>query len=144
MAWVIDASGNLVEVDTGGVGSTMGVDNTQYQTKVPTTPVKDPGLAETSWWDSTKKFFTPGEGQKTSVGNNMLDALGTGVTAGTGLASTILTNKANKANQALAERKLANEEKQAKYLRAREAAVDKNKQTFASNLGGGATYVGTV
>lgn len=147
MAWTIDANGNLVEVEDGSIGTTMGVDSTygtppvQKVTPKVDAPPEQSGLA--ALWGDTKNFFTPQKGQKTSVGNNMMDAIGTGIQAGTGLAGLYLTNKTNKANQALAERELANSEKQAKYLRSRDAGMDANKQAFAANVGGGASYVGS-
>lgn len=140
-------------INNANVNKLNTVDSTQVKTELPNSvvisnnanpgympPPEQGGLAEL--WSNAKSFFTPQEGQKTSIGNNMMDALGTGIQAGTGLASMYLTNKTNKVNQALTERKLANEEKQAKYLKSIDAGNTANKQAFAKNLGGGASYVG--
>lgn len=65
----------------------------------------------------------------TSVGGNIVNAVGTGVNAATGLAGMYYAGKnydLQKDNQ--------------QYLRNREAQSDARKTTFASNAGNGATY----
>lgn len=133
----VDTTNAAKTAELGGVNNVDSINSLAFKNT-------DNGLAGTSWWDSTKNFFTPGEGQKTSVGNNMLDAVGTGVTALTGLAGTALAYGTNKYNKMAAERAYADQRKQDKYLKAREAGADANKAAFAHAAGNGATYVGTV
>ena len=87
------------------------------------------GLAEKGWWDRTVDAFTPQGDKGTSVGGNMMNALGTGVGAVTGLAGMYYAGKnydLQKDNQ--------------KYLRNREAQSDARKSAFATNAGNGAQY----
>jgi len=88
-----------------------------------------PGLAENGWTSKVGDWFTPQGDKGTSVGGNMMNALGTGVGAVTGLAGMYYTKKnfdLQKDNQ--------------QYLRNREAQSDSRKSAFASNAGNGAQY----
>ena len=87
------------------------------------------GLAEQGWMDKVGNWFTPQGDKGTSVGGNIVNAVGTGVNAATGLAGMYFANKnfdLQKDNQ--------------EYLRNREAQSDARKTTLASNAGNGATY----
>lgn len=87
------------------------------------------GLAENGWWDKTVNAFTPQGDKGTSVGGNMVNAVGTGVNAAAGLAGMYFAKKnfdLQKDNQ--------------EYLRNREAQSDARKSVFAGNAGNGATY----
>lgn len=91
------------------------------------------GLAENSIIDTisnkTTDWFTPQGTAGTSTGGNIMNAVGTGVGALTGLAGAYYTKKnydLQKANQ--------------QYLQNREAQSDARKSQFAANAGNSATY----
>ena len=87
------------------------------------------GGADQSWGDKIASWFTPTGENGTSVGGNMMDAVGKGVGAITGLAGMYYTKK----NHDL-------QKEQADYLKGRDAASDARKARFAANAGNGASY----
>lgn len=87
------------------------------------------GLAEQSWGDKFAGWFTPQGDRGTSVGSNVMSAVGTGVGAASGLAGMYYAKK----NFDL-------QKDQQDYLKNREAQSDARKSKFATNAGGGATY----
>lgn len=79
--------------------------------------------------DKVSSWFTPQGTAGTSIGGNVMNAVGTGVGALTGLAGLYYTKKnydLQKANQ--------------QYLQNREAQSDARKSQFAANAGNSATY----
>lgn len=82
-----------------------------------------------SWGDKIASWFTPSGDKGTSVGGNIMDAIGTGVGALTGLAGMYYTKK----NYDL-------QKEQANYLKGRDAESDARKARFAANAGNGASY----
>ena len=112
--------------------STGVVNNGAVPPVVPTQPevVTPPNTGtEKGWWDKTIDAFTPQGDNGTSLGGNMMNAVGTGVGAVTGLAGMYYTKKnydLQKDNQ--------------KYLQNREAQSDARKSAFATNAGNGAQY----
>lgn len=87
------------------------------------------GLAEQSFGDKFASWFTPQGDKGTSLGGNVMGAIGTGVGALSGLAGMYYAKK----NFDL-------QKDQQKYLQGREAQSDARKSQFAANAGGGATY----
>ena len=87
------------------------------------------GLAETGWTDTVASWFRPEGDKGTSVGGNIMDAVGKGVNAATGLAglglSYLNTKEVKKNNKELAN------------LRANKASAGKQA---AINAGNGAVY----
>lgn len=133
-----------------GIGQPVKVGNgynTQFQTGVNTNanavpvdnsylPVNsaafnnsNSGLAEQSFGDKFASWFTPQGDKGTSLGGNVMGAVGTGVSALSGLAGMYYAKK----NFDL-------QKDQQKYLQGREAQSDVRKSQFAANAGGGATY----
>lgn len=97
-------------------------------TATPTVPTTG-GLAEQSWGDKFSSWFTPQGDKGTSLGGNVVNAVGTGVGALSGLAGMYYTKKnydLQKDNQ--------------KHLQAREAKSDARKEQLAANAGNGASY----
>ena len=87
------------------------------------------GLAETGWTDTVASWFRPEGDKGTSVGGNIMNAVGTGVNAATGLAGMYFAKK----NYDL-------QKDQANYLKDREAQSDTRKSRFATNAGNNASY----
>ena len=87
------------------------------------------GLAEQSWGDKFASWFTPQGDKGTSLGGNVMGAIGTGVGAASGLAGMYYAKK----NFDL-------QKDQQDYLKNREAMSDARKSQFAANAGGGASY----
>lgn len=87
------------------------------------------GLAEQGWTDKVASWFTPQGDKGTSVGGNIMGAVGTGVGAATGLAGMYYAKK----NFDL-------QKDQQNYLKGREAQSDTRKSAFAANAGNGAQY----
>ena len=87
------------------------------------------GLAETGWTDTVAGWFRPEGDKGTSVGGNIMNAVGTGVNAATGLAGMYFAKK----NYDL-------QKDQANYLKDREAQSDARKSRFAANAGNNASY----
>lgn len=87
------------------------------------------GLAETGWTDTVASWFKPDGDKGTSVGGNIMNAVGTGVNAATGLAGMYFAKK----NYDL-------QKDQANYLKDREAQSDARKSRFATNAGNNASY----
>ena len=87
---------------------------------------KDPSE---SLGDKISRWFTPTGDKGTSLGGNVMGAIGTGVNALTGLAGMYYTKK----NYDL-------QKEQADYLKGRDAASDARKSKFAANAGNGASY----
>lgn len=87
------------------------------------------GLAETGWTDTVAGWFRPDGDKGTSVGGNIMNAVGTGVNAATGLAGMYFAKK----NYDL-------QKDQANYLKDREAQSDARKSRFAANAGNNASY----
>ena len=84
---------------------------------------------EEGFGDTFSRWFTPQGDKGTSLGGNVMSAVGTGVGALTGLAGAYYTAKnyeLQKDNQ--------------KYLQNREAQSDARKTAFATNAGNGASY----
>lgn len=102
------------------------IDGTNYDSNM--TPSADKSI-----WDKTVDAFTPQGAAGTSVGGNMMSALGTGIGAATGLAGLYYTKK----NYDL-------QKDQQDYLKNREAQNDARKSQFAANVGGGASYNGVT
>lgn len=98
----------------------------QYTPEVAKSPET---LKEEGFGDKFSRWFTPQGDKGTSLGGNVMSAVGTGVGALTGLAGAYYTKKnydLQKDNQ--------------KYLQAREAQSDARKSQFAANAGNSATY----
>lgn len=93
-----------------------------------TPPNTGGGLASEGWGDKFSRWFTPNE-KGTSLGGQVLDGIGTGVDALTGLAGLYYADKNFKL-----------EKEQADYLKSRDAASDARKSKFAANAGNGASY----
>ena len=87
------------------------------------------GLAEQGWTDKVAGWFTPQGDKGTSVGGNIMGAVGTGVGAASGLAGMYYAKK----NFDL-------QKDQQDYLKGREAQSDARKSAFAANAGNGAQY----
>lgn len=87
------------------------------------------GLAEQGWGDKVANWFTPQGDRGTSVGGNIMGAIGTGVGAASGLAGMYYAKK----NFDL-------QKDQQDYLKGREAQSDARKTAFANNAGNNATY----
>ena len=87
------------------------------------------GLAEQGWTDKVASWFTPQGDKGTSVGGNIMGAVGTGVGAASGLAGMYYAKK----NFDL-------QKDQQDYLKGREAQSDARKSAFAANAGNGAQY----
>lgn len=87
------------------------------------------GLAEQGWGDKVASWFTPQGDKGTSVGGNIMGAVGTGVGAAAGLAGMYYAKK----NFDL-------QKDQQDYLKGREAQSDARKSAFAKNAGNNATY----
>lgn len=87
------------------------------------------GLAEQGWTDKVASWFTPQGDRGTSVGGNIMGAIGTGVGAASGLAGMYYAKK----NFDL-------QKDQQDYLKGREAQSDTRKSAFATNAGNGAQY----
>ena len=87
------------------------------------------GLAEQGWTDKVANWFTPQGDRGTSVGGNIMGAVGTGVGAASGLAGMYYAKK----NFDL-------QKDQQDYLKGREAQSDARKSAFAANAGNGAQY----
>ena len=87
------------------------------------------GLAEQGWGDKVASWFTPQGDRGTSVGGNIMGAVGTGVGAAAGLAGMYYAKK----NFDL-------QKDQQDYLKGREAQSDARKSAFAANAGNGAQY----
>lgn len=87
------------------------------------------GLAEQGWSDKVAGWFTPQGDRGTSVGGNIMGAVGTGVGAASGLAGMYYAKK----NFDL-------QKDQQDYLKGREAQSDARKSAFAANAGNGAQY----
>ena len=136
--------GNVRKLGSGiGLYSTHGVDadqfNNQVQT-VDTTPTvelpKSAAIkydfgngADKGWMAKVADWFTPQGDKGTSVGGNIVNAVGTGVNAASGLAGMYFAKK----NYDL-------QKDQQDYLKKREAQSDARKSKFAANAGNGATY----
>ena len=89
-----------------------------------------PGGTEQSWTDVVKGWFEPTGEKGTSVGGNIMGAVGTGVNALSGLAGMYYAKK----NFDL-------KKDQANYLKNREAKFDAAKERLATNIGNGASYL---
>lgn len=149
-----EATGQMVDDGTSALGYGLGQPvkvgngyNTQFQTGVNTNanatatgidtnlPVNSlvktggNGLAEQSWGDKFASWFTPQGDKGTSLGGNVMGAIGSGVGAASGLAGMYYTKK----NFDL-------QKDQQDYLKNREAMSDARKSQFAANAGGGASY----
>ena len=85
--------------------------------------------AEQGWGDTFASWFTPQGDKGTSVGGNIMGAVGTGVGAASGLAGMYYAKK----NFDL-------QKDQQDYLKGREAQSDTRKSAFAANAGNGAQY----
>ena len=155
MGWVNDQWVNDGTSSSLGIGFNQPIKvngygtNTQFQTGVNTdanaAQVVDPtsnlnltslvktdgtgGLAEQGWGDKVASWFTPQGDRGTSVGGNIMGAVGTGVGAATGLAGMYYAKK----NFDL-------QKDQQNYLKGREAQSDTRKSAFAANAGNGAQY----
>lgn len=146
MATIKNAQGVLVDsltglpvAQAGGVGSygtysvpgtteTIGVDKAAFDQMQS---VGTEGLAASNqgWGDKVANWFTPQGDRGTSVGGNIMGAVGTGVGAATGLAGMYYAKK----NFDL-------QKDQQNYLKGREAQSDARKTAFAANAGNGAQY----
>lgn len=82
-----------------------------------------------SFGDTFSRWFTPQGDKGTSLGGNVMGAIGTGVNAATGLAGMYFAKK----NYDL-------QKDQAEYLKNREAQSDARKAKFAANAGNNASY----
>lgn len=80
--------------------------------------------------DMFSRWFTPTGDKGTSLGGNVVGAIGTGVNALTGLAGMYYAKK----NFDL-------QKEQADYLKNREAKFDAAKERLATNIGNGASYL---
>ena len=111
-------------------GPTGGLAATDYANRsgndFSTVASKDPSE---SFGDKVSRWFTPAGDKGTSLGGNVMGAVGTGVDALTGLAGLYYTKK----NYDL-------QKEQADYLKGRDAASDARKSKFAANAGNGASY----
>lgn len=105
-----------------------GIDGTSETPSYAFLANKGADTAEQSWGDEIASWFTPNE-KGASVGGNIMDAVGTGVGALSGLAGMYYTKK----NYDL-------QKEQANYEKGREAASDARKARFAANAGNGASY----
>jgi len=85
--------------------------------------------ADKGWMAKVADWFTPQGDKGTSVGGNIVNAVGTGVNAASGLAGMYFAKK----NYDL-------QKDQQDYLKNREAQSDARKSKFAANAGNGATY----
>ena len=116
--------------NTVGAGQQALLDSSSQMTKQ--TPNVG-GLAETTanqgWTDTIASWFTPQGDKGTSVGGNIINAVGTGVNAASGLAGMYFAKK----NYDL-------QKDQQDYLKKKEAQSDARKSKFAANAGNGATY----
>lgn len=94
--------------------------------------IKDLGntTVDQSFGDKFASWFTPQGDKGTSLGGNVMGAVGSGVGALSGLAGMYYAKK----NFDL-------QKDQQNYLKGREAASDARKGQFAANAGGGASYV---
>ena len=102
--------------------TTNGVDITK---SLGTSGIGSNNDGSTSWWQGLKDSFNPTGTSGRSYAGNVMDAVGTGVGIGTGLAGAYYTKKnydLQKENQ--------------EYLKNREAQNDARKATFATNVGG--------
>lgn len=110
-----NADGTTVNIDKDTYNSLMGSGSNE-------------GLAK-NWSSTVGDWFTPQGTAGTSVGGNIMGAVGTGIGAATGLAGAYYAKK----NYDL-------QKDQQKYLQARDAQNDARKAQFAANAGGGASY----
>ena len=96
---------------------------------------KDPGTTppEQGWGDTFASWFTPQGDRGTSVGGNIMGAVGTGVGAVTGLSGLYYAKK----NFDL-------QKDQQNYLKGREAQSDARRDQFAKNAANGASYNGVT
>lgn len=85
--------------------------------------------ADVGIWDTIKNSFNPEGASGKSYAGNVMDTVGTGINAATGLAGMYFAKK----NYDL-------QKDQANYLKDREAQSDMRKAKFAANAGNNASY----
>lgn len=113
---------NLQEALPGSI-TAANMNGTEFSSTTPSNGMSE-GIT-----DKFARWFTPQGTAGTSVGGNIMGAVGTGIGAATGLAGAYYAKK----NYDL-------QKDQQKYLQARDAQNDARKAQFAANAGGGASY----
>lgn len=119
---------------TSPTGEVVGMNQAEYDAAKA---VGTDGLAfkdvtkntDVGMWDTLKNSFNPEGTSGKSYAGNIMDAVGTGVNAATGLAGMYFAKK----NYDL-------QKDQANYLKDREAQSDARKSRFAANAGNNASY----